>query len=171
MLMRVLGVDPGTRHLGWGVLEQTGTRVEHVAHGVIDADERKTLAERLVIIDDAFSIVVETHRPDVAAVESLFFAKDAQSAAKLGHARGVILLRLAKASLPIFEIAPARVKRAVAGGGMASKEQVARMMTAILRLAVQPRPDAADALANAFAHLTIAKFDEAVTASKRARLR
>jgi len=169
--MRVLGVDPGTRHLGWGVLQRIGTRVEHIAHGVIDADEKLTLAERLVIIDDAFSIVVATHRPDVAAVEGLFFAKDAQAAAKLGHARGVILLRLAKSSLPIYEMAPARVKRAVAGSGMATKDQVARMMTSILRLTSQPKADAADALANAFAHLTIAKFEEAVIASKRARAR
>ena len=169
--MRVIGVDPGTRHLGWGVIERLGTRVEHIAHGVIDANEKLTLAERLLIIDDAFTIVVATHRPDVAAVEGLFFAKDAQAAAKLGHARGVILLRLAKANLPIYEMAPARVKRAVAGSGMATKDQVARMMTSILRLATQPKPDAADALANAFAHLTIAKFEEAVNASKRARAR
>jgi crossover junction endodeoxyribonuclease RuvC len=80
--MRVLGVDPGSRHLGWGVLERVGTRVEHVAHGVIDVDLSGSFADRLVDIDDELAKVIEAHAPQVAAVEGLFFAKDAQSAAK-----------------------------------------------------------------------------------------
>lgn len=167
--MRVLGVDPGSRHLGWGVIERNGTRIEHVAHGVIDADESQPLAQRLVILDRGFLEVIVRYGPDVAAVESIFFAKDAQSAAKLGHARGVILLRLASGGVPIFEMAPARVKRAVVGAGLATKEQVSRVITSILRLPEAPRVDAADALANAFAHLTLAPFEEAVKASLAAR--
>lgn len=163
--MKVVGIDPGTRHLGWGVLEQQGTKISHVAHGVIDTDTNFGLGPRLVEIDDELTKVLAEHRPDVAAVESLFFAKDAQAAAKLGHARGVILLRLSRAQIPFVELPPARVKRAVVGGGLATKDQVARVITSLLRLDTQPRPDAADALANAFAHLTMAKFTEALAAA------
>lgn len=147
------------------MLEQEGTRIIHVAHGVIDTDTTAPLASRLVEIDDALQLVLEQHRPDVAAVEALFYAKDPQAAAKLGHARGVVLLRLARARLPVTEIAPARVKRAVVGGGLATKDQVARVITSLLRLPSPPRPDAADALANAFAHLTMSKFTEAMEAA------
>ncbi|MFO0618693.1 MAG: crossover junction endodeoxyribonuclease RuvC, partial [Polyangiaceae bacterium] len=95
--MRVIGIDPGTRHLGWGVLHREGTRIEHVAHGVIDTDESAPLAHRLVQIDDALSTILSTYAPAAAAVEALFYAKDAQAASKLGHARGIVLLRLARA--------------------------------------------------------------------------
>lgn len=165
--MLVIGIDPGSRHLGWGVLRRVGTKIEHVAHGVIDVDLDGTLAERLVEIDTALEIVIGEHRPDVGAVESLFFAKDAQSAAKLGHARGVVLLRLARAQIPIREYAPALVKRTVVGKGAADKRQVALVMTAILRLPKAPRPDAADALAVALTHMHVASFEAAVAASRR----
>jgi crossover junction endodeoxyribonuclease RuvC len=165
--MRVIGIDPGTRHLGWGVLSRTGTRIEHVAHGVIDTDEKAPLAERLVEIDTALEEVVARYAPEVGAVESLFFAKDAQSAAKLGHARGVVLLRLARASLPIHEYAPALVKRTIAGKGAADKKQVQMVVTAILRLGTPPRVDASDALAIALTHMHAARFNEALAASRR----
>lgn len=160
--MRVIGIDPGTRHLGWGVLHSVGTRVDHVAHGVIDTDERAPLASRLVEIDDALTLILAEYAPEAAAVEALFYAKDAQAAAKLGHARGVILLRLHRAAVAVHEYPPARVKRAIAGGGSASKEQVQRSVTAILRLATPPRVDAADALANAFTHISMAPYQEAL---------
>jgi crossover junction endodeoxyribonuclease RuvC len=165
--LRVIGIDPGTRHLGWGVLTRTGTRVEHVAHGVIDTDLDGSLAERLVEIDTELERVIREHAPDVGAVESIFFSKNANSAAKLGHARGVILLRLARAGMPIHEYAPTLVKRAVAGKGAADKKQVAMVMTAILRLAAPPRSDAADALAVALTHLHAANFQAMVAAAKR----
>jgi crossover junction endodeoxyribonuclease RuvC len=165
--MRVLGIDPGTRHLGWGVLARKGTRIEHVAHGVIDTDLDGTLAERLVEIDAALEQVIAEHAPEVAAVEGLFFHKDAQAAAKLGHARGVVLLRLAKSGLGIKEYAPALVKRTVAGKGAADKKQVAMVVTAVLRLPAPPRSDAADALAIALTHLHAARFEEALSASRR----
>ena len=165
--MLVIGIDPGTRHLGWGVLRRVGTKIEHVAHGVIDVDVEGSLADRLVEIDGALDAVLTEHRPEVGAVESLFFAKDAQSAAKLGHARGVVLLRLARQGLGIREYAPALVKRTVVGKGAADKRQVAMVMTAILRLPSPPRADAADALAVALTHLHVAGFEAAVARSTR----
>lgn len=160
--MRVLGIDPGTRHLGWGVVEREGTRLVHVAHGVIDTDTEQGLAPRLVEIDDALTAVIAEHRPEIGAIESLFFAKDAQSAAKLGHARGVVLLRLARAGLALHEYSPALVKRTIVGRGAADKRQVAMVITAMLRLPSAPRSDAADALAIACTHLQAAGYHAAV---------
>jgi crossover junction endodeoxyribonuclease RuvC len=149
----VLGLDPGTRNFGWGVVEKTGTRLTHVAHGVISVDEDLPLAERLVAIEKALVTIVATHAPNEASIESLFFAKDAQAAAKLGHARGVALLVCARSMLPSFEYAPARVKRTIAGAGRADKSQVAQMVRVILGLGEVPKADAADALAIALCHL------------------
>lgn len=149
----VLGLDPGTRNFGWGVIRRNGTRLAHVAHGVIAVDEELPLAERLVAIEKALVDIVGAHAPDEASIESLFFAKDAQAAAKLGHARGVALLVCARSLLPSFEYAPARVKRTVAGAGRAEKGQVAEMVRVILGLPVVPKADAADALAIALTHL------------------
>lgn len=163
--MRVLGIDPGTRHLGWGVVERIGTRLVHVAHGVIDTDTDQGLAPRLVEIDDGLTAVIEEHRPEVGVIESLFFAKDAQSAAKLGHARGVVLLRLSRAGLVLHEYPPALVKRTIVGRGAADKKQVALVVSALLRLDAPPRADAADALAVAVTHLQAAGFHDAMNAA------
>ena len=163
----MIGIDPGTRHLGWGVLTRTGTKIEHVAHGVIDTDLDGSLPDRLVEIDTELERVIREHAPDVGAVETIFFSKNANSAAKLGHARGVILLRLARAGMPIHEYAPTLVKRSVAGKGAADKKQVAMVMTAILRLSAAPRSDAADALAVALTHLHAANFQAMMAAAKR----
>jgi crossover junction endodeoxyribonuclease RuvC len=149
----VLGLDPGTRHFGWGVVAKDGSRLRHVAHGTIDTDTTGTIAERLVEIERALIEVVRAHAPELAAVEAIFFAKDAQAAAKLGHARGVALLVCARALLPIAEYPPARVKRTVAGGGRADKTQVAAMVRVLLGLRDVPQADAADALAIALTHL------------------
>jgi crossover junction endodeoxyribonuclease RuvC len=149
----VLGLDPGTRNFGWGIVRKNGTRLSHVAHGIIAVDEDLPLAERLVDIEKALISVVETHAPNEASIETLFFAKDAQAAAKLGHARGVALLVCARALLPSFEYAPARVKRTISGSGRAEKAQVAQMVRVILGLTEVPKADAADALAIALTHL------------------
>ncbi len=149
----VLGLDPGTRHFGWGVVERRGTRLIHVAHGIAHTDEKTSIATRLVAIEIALVDVLRVHGPDVASVEALFFAKDAQAAGKLGHARGVALLVCARAGLEVHEYAPARVKLAVAGHGRAEKAQVAQMVRVILGLPTAPKADAADALALAIAHL------------------
>jgi crossover junction endodeoxyribonuclease RuvC len=150
----VLGLDPGSRHFGWGVVRGEGTRLGHVAHGVIHPDLSTTFAERLVVIERELVAVIVAYAPKQASVEGLFFAKDAQAAAKLGHARGVALLVCARAGMTVAEYPPARVKRTIAGGGRADKKQVAQMVRVILRLNDPPPSDAADALALAVTHLS-----------------
>ena len=151
--MIVLGLDPGSRHFGWGVVERLGTRLLHRAHGVVHTDVNAPLGDRLVAIEAALVDVVRAHSPAEAAIESIFFDKSAQSAAKLGHARGVGLLVCARAGLSVAEYAPALVKRAVAGSGAAQKGQVAQMIRMLLGLREVPKADAADALAVAVTHL------------------
>jgi crossover junction endodeoxyribonuclease RuvC len=163
----VLGLDPGTRHFGWGLVERRGTRLVHHAHGVVHTDERESIAKRLVTIERALVEVLGAHAPRVASVETLFFAKDAQAAAKLGHARGVALLVCARAGLEVFEYPPARVKRAIAGSGRAEKSQVAQMIRVLLGLADVPAADAADALALAVTHLQHAQHLMALTAGMK----
>jgi crossover junction endodeoxyribonuclease RuvC len=140
-----IGIDPGTRHLGWGVIRAEGNQLTHVAHGVIDADAALSLARRLEVIDSALTEIIGRYRPEVGSVETLFFHRDPQAAAKLGHARGVVLLGLSRASVEVAEYAPAHVKLAVTGKGNADKRQVAHMVRALLALEGPPRSDAADA--------------------------
>lgn len=153
--MIAIGIDPGTRKLGWGVVSRTGNRLTHVAHGVIALDGSESIASRLVELEGQLSRVIQEHRPTVSSVESLFFNKDAQAAAKLGHARGVVLLCLARAGIPIAEYAPAKIKRTIAGNGQADKRQVALMVRAALALDSLPPVDASDALAIAMTHLRL----------------
>jgi crossover junction endodeoxyribonuclease RuvC len=160
--MIVIGIDPGTLHLGWGVLQSEGNRVTHLGHGVIDTPAKHSLAQRLVHIDSELEGVIRRYRPHVGSVESLFFHKDAQAAAKLGHARGVVLLQLARAGLEVVEYPPARVKSTVAGHGRAEKSQIVRMMQRLLALDVEPRSDAADALALAFTYVRRAPLERAL---------
>jgi len=169
--MLIVGIDPGTLHLGWGVIRSEGTRLVHVDHGVIHTNAKAELAGRLVEIDDGLEAMLREHRPEEGAVESLFFAKDAQAAAKLGHARGVALLRLVRASVAIHEYPPARVKRAIAGNGQADKHQVGMMVKAVLGLRELPQVDASDALAVAITHARYAKFDQVVRAGRVTRVR
>jgi crossover junction endodeoxyribonuclease RuvC len=149
----VLGLDPGTRHFGWGVVRRVGTRLSHVAHGVVSVADEGPLGERLVAIEAALDDVLRRFVPSEASIESMFFAKNASSAAKLGHARGVGLLVCARGGLEVSEYPPARVKLTVAGSGRAEKAQVAQMVRMMLGLTVIPKADAADALAIAITHL------------------
>lgn len=165
--MIALGIDPGTRRLGWGVVRAEGNRVCHVAHGVIAVDETLTLAKRLVLIDEQLAAVVSRYRPVVGSVETIFFNKDAQAAAKLGHARGIVLLGLARANIDVVEYPPAQVKRIVTGRGQADKRQVAMMIRALLRLDEVPPSDAADALALAVTHLRRAPIEQALRESQQ----
>ena len=162
-----LGLDPGTRHFGWGVVERRGTRLFHVAHGVVHTDEDEPIAVRLVTIERELVEVVRAHAPEVASVEAIFFAKDPQAAAKLGHARGVALLVCARAGLDVAEYPPARVKRTLAGSGRADKAQVAQMIRVVLGLAALPPSDAADALAVAVTHLQHAAITAGMKANPR----
>jgi crossover junction endodeoxyribonuclease RuvC len=160
-----LGIDPGTRRLGWGVVSRTGNRLVHVAHGVIALAGSESIADRLVELEGQLTQVIREHRPNVSSVESLFFNKDAQAAAKLGHARGVVLLCLAREGIPIAEYAPAKIKRTIAGTGQADKRQVALMVRAALALDAPPPSDAADALAIAMTHLRLGGLLSALTES------
>ncbi len=153
--MIALGIDPGTRNLGWGVVSRRGNRLAHVAHGVIRVGGQAALSGRLLAIAGELDRVIEAHAPDVGSVETIFFGKDASAAAKLGHARGVVLLCLERAGLTVCEHTPARVKRTVAGRGQADKRQVGMMVRAVLSLDELPPADASDALALAITQLRL----------------
>lgn len=155
-----LGIDPGTRLLGWGVVARDGNRMRHVAHGVLKLGSEAALPIRLQGIADGLNEVIRRFEPDVASVESIFFHKDPQAAAKLGHARGVVLLSMAQAGLEVAEYPPARVKRTITGRGQAEKKQVAMMIRALLSLDKVPPADAADALALAVTRLRIGVIAE-----------
>lgn len=159
---RILGVDPGTRVAGWGVVEVSGNQSRLVACGVVRT-RGDDIPQRLLQVRDALREVVAAHRPDVLAVERPFFGKNASSALAVGMARGVALLAAAEAGLDVHEYPPATVKRAVVGNGNASKEQVGRMVSLLLGLATVPEPaDATDALAVALADAHRAPLRDAV---------
>ena len=146
--MIVLGIDPGTAMTGYGLVERTGSRLRAVDYGCLETPAGMPLPERLLLIQDGLIDLVETHRPDLVAVERLFFNKNVQTAFAVGQARGVALLTAARYGLPVHEYGPHEVKLAVTGHGRAEKVQVQRMVQVVLGLAVLPRPDdAADALA------------------------
>lgn len=145
--MRILGVDPGSRLTGYGIIEQRGNLLAFVACGVIRAEKAKTMPERLLLIHRGLDEVIACHQPQQAAVEDIFTAVNPRSALKLGQARGVIILTLCRHGLPVAEYTPRMVKQAVAGYGQASKEQVQQMVRALLKLNANPSQDAADALA------------------------
>jgi crossover junction endodeoxyribonuclease RuvC len=151
--MRVLGIDPGSRRTGWGVVQLEGTRLRQIAAGTIAVQEKLALATRLRTIHAELERVIEAHAPEAVAVEEIFFAKYANAALKLGHARGVALLVAAQSELPVHEYPPAIVKRTVVGRGAADKVQVGRLVSALLGLKEPPEEDAADALAVAITHI------------------
>jgi crossover junction endodeoxyribonuclease RuvC len=150
----VLGVDPGTATTGYGVVARAGDgAVSLLECGVVRTEPNTPLAARLRVLFEGVGEVVERTEPDVVAVETAFYAKNARTALVLGHARGVILLAATLRGLPLAEYAPAEVKSAVAGTGRATKEQVQFMVQRLLRLREPPRPaDAADAVAVALTH-------------------
>ncbi|WP_431189990.1 crossover junction endodeoxyribonuclease RuvC [Desulfurivibrio dismutans] len=144
---RILGVDPGSRITGYGVIEQDGPRLRFISCGVLRVERYGSLAERIYRVHQGLGEVIMTHRPGKMAVEDVFVAGNPKAALKLGHARGVILLAAMQHGLPLAEFTPMMVKQAVAGYGRASKEQVQRMVRALLNLSASPSEDAADALA------------------------
>ncbi|WP_127104786.1 crossover junction endodeoxyribonuclease RuvC [Pararhodobacter zhoushanensis] len=150
--MRVLGIDPGLRNLGWGVIDVDGSRLRHVANGVLHSDGTQDLASRLLDLHRQLERVVRSQRPDCAAVEQTFVNKDAVATLKLGHARAIALLVPAQAGLTVGEYAPNAVKKAVVGVGKAAKVQVDHMVRMQLPGVVIDGPDAADALAVAICH-------------------
>ena len=150
--VRILGLDPGLRRTGWGVVTIEGARLTHVAHGVIKPDETADFAVRLLTLFEAICEVIETHRPDEAAVEETFVNTNASSTLKLGHARAACLIAPARAGLPVAEYAATVDKKSVVGTGAADKAQVGFMIRRLLPTAGDTTADAADALAVAIAH-------------------
>jgi crossover junction endodeoxyribonuclease RuvC len=150
--IRILGLDPGLRHTGWGVIACEGSRLVHVAHGVISPDQAAPFANRLLHLFEQICGVIETHRPDEAAVEEVFVNMNPSSTLKLGHARAASLIAPARAGLPVSEYATRAVKKAVVGTGTADKGQIGFMIRRLLPAAGDTSADSADALAVAIAH-------------------
>ena len=148
--MRILGIDPGLRCTGWGVIDFNQGRLQHIANGAIRPDPRASDADRLTAIYQGLSTVIVDTDPDIAAIEEIFVAKSARSALRLGMARGVGILACGTAQVMISEIAARAVKKAVVGTGGASKEQVQEMVVRLLQVRAE-NADAADALAIAIA--------------------
>lgn len=149
--MRVLGIDPGLRNLGWGIIDVQGSRLAHVANGICHS-AGDDLALRLLSLHAQLTEVIRIHRPETAAVEHTFVNKDGVATLKLGQARGIALLVPAQAGLPVGEYAPNAVKKTVVGVGHAAKTQVDHMVRMQLPGVVIAGPDAADALAVAICH-------------------
>ncbi len=150
--IRIMGIDPGLRNTGWGVIDSHGARLAFVACGTIRAETSRPLAQRLAAIHAALMEIIARHGPVEAAVEETFVNKDARATLKLGQARGIALLAPARAGLAVAEYAPNKVKKAVVGTGHADKRQVAAMVRMLLPRAEVDGPDAADALAVAICH-------------------
>jgi crossover junction endodeoxyribonuclease RuvC len=155
--MRVIGIDPGLRRTGWGVVDVDGSAIRHVANGVC-LSEGTELAARLNSLFAALTAVMRAHRPETAAVEQTFVNKDAAGTLKLGQARGIALLVPAQAGLAVAEYAPNAVKKVVVGVGHAEKAQVEHMVRLQLPGVEIAGPDAADALAIALCHAHHARF-------------
>jgi crossover junction endodeoxyribonuclease RuvC len=149
--MRIIGLDPGLRHTGWGVVLVEGNRLRHVADGAIHVKPTGTLAERLVGLFEGLDAVLAEYRPDEAAVEETFLNKNPGSTLRLGAARGVVLLAPAQRGLPVAEYSANLIKKAVVGVGHADKHQIETMVRMLLPGAVASA-DAADALAVAICH-------------------
>jgi crossover junction endodeoxyribonuclease RuvC len=148
----IIGLDPGLACTGWGVIAAEGNRLSHVANGQVRTDAKAALPARLVALEAALGAVIAAHAPDAAACEEVFLNENPQSTLKLGQARGVILLALAKSGLEIGEYAPRLVKKALVGTGAAEKAQVHAMVQRLLPAAKIAGADAADALAVAITH-------------------
>jgi crossover junction endodeoxyribonuclease RuvC len=155
--LRILGVDPGTRRCGYGVIEAVPGRLAYLECGVIDLGARAPLERRLAELQRELGALLVEHAPEAVAVEDLFHGVDARAALTLGHARGVVLACAGAASLAVHAYPPATVKRSVTGYGRAGKEQVGKVVQALLGLKRAPQADAADALAVAICHAHHAK--------------
>jgi crossover junction endodeoxyribonuclease RuvC len=151
-MVRLLGIDPGLRFTGWGIVEAEGNRLRHVADGVIATDSAESVPARLRVLHDALTGLLALHRPDEAAVEETYVNRNGAATLKLGYARGVALLAPALAGIPVAEYGAMAVKLAVVGTGGAAKEQVQMMVRRLLPGATIRRADAADALAVAICH-------------------
>lgn len=152
--MRALGIDPGTRRTGWGIVTVVDGVIRRIDSGVIAPSTKLPLEQRLIGIHSGLVEQIERYQPDAAAVEDIFFARHPQGALKLGHARGVALLAVAQKGVEVSSYPPAKVKRSIAGHGRADKGQINRLVTMLLRLGESPKEDESDALALSICHLT-----------------
>lgn len=157
--MLTLGLDPGTAITGYGLVRSDGNTTAAVEYGVITTPADQPLGRRLRLLYSAVSGLVQAFKPDEAVVEQLFFSRNVTTALAVGHARGVLLLALADAGVPVYEYTPAQVKQAIVGYGKGRKEQIQEMVRILLNLEVPPSPDdAADALALAITHINGARM-------------
>lgn len=159
--MRILGVDPGTLCCGYGIVEEEDSRLFYVTSGGIKVSSKIALPVRLKAIYEGIEEVIRKHRPEVMAIENLFFAKNVQAALKLGQSKGVAILAAVKVGIPVFEYTPLEVKQSVVGYGTAEKKQVQHMVKNLLGLKNLPQsPDLADALALAICHIHAYRMKE-----------
>jgi crossover junction endodeoxyribonuclease RuvC len=166
--VRILGVDPGSRLTGFGVIDIENGQARYVTSGCIRLPDGP-LAERLKVIFESMTELVATHRPSIMAVERVFMHRNADSALKLGHARGAAICAGVTQALEIVEYTPAEIKQAVVGRGNAAKAQVQHMVCVLLKLPASPQADAADALAAALCHGHQQPYAAALAGSQRAR--
>lgn len=166
--MRVLGLDPGSRRTGYGLVARQGGRIECVVHGTIRTSECASLAERLATIATAVAGLLDEHAPDAVVVEEAFYHRNVRSTLVLGHVRGALLVTAAQRGIAVAEYSPRTIKLGVTGWGAAPKEQVAAMVQRLLGLARRPEADAADALAGALCHLSRPAAARAVDRARRA---
>ncbi len=155
---RIIGIDPGSRYTGYGLVERRGSEFVHIASGRINATSGDDFASRLALIYRGLTTILGDHRADEAAIETVFTAHNVRSTIKLGQARGVALLALNHADLPIDEYSPSKVKKTVVGHGRATKQQVIDMIRMRLNLGGTIAEDAADALAIALCHGQVVDF-------------
>ena len=151
--MRVLGIDPGSRITGYGIVDKQGNRLVHVDNGAIFTDKSPDFAGRLKLIFDGLTEVIAEYQPDEVAIENIFFSTNVQSALKLGQARGAAIVAAVHAGLPVAEYTALQVKQAVVGQGRAEKSQVQKMLKVLLGLPEIAQEDASDALAVAICHI------------------
>ena len=172
MVIRIIGIDPGLRRTGWGIIESSGTRLSYIACGTVTSDAAEALCQRLAALFAGLDAVLIRWQPHEAAVEETFVNRDAHATLKLGQARGIALLAPARAGLPVAEYAPNLVKKTVTGSGHAEKAQIRAMIGYLLPKASPDSDDAADALAIAIAHSQhrqAAALKRAVLASQPAK--
>lgn len=159
---KIIGIDPGSIALGYGIITTDGRNASYVASGVVSPPSGAPLPDRLRCIYQTLTEIVRSHRPDDMVVEKIFFAKGVKSALNLGHARGIVLLAGASENVPIHECTALQVKKAVVGYGRAEKSQVQEMVKLILGIKGSLYPDSADALALALCYMNALKFNESV---------
>jgi crossover junction endodeoxyribonuclease RuvC len=150
--MRILGIDPGSRKTGYGLIEHSNNKSRHLDSGFIRLNEKETLIDRLLILSMELEKIIDRLNPNCGAIEKIFYSKNAQSALSLAHARGVILLKFSEKQLPIHEYQALKVKQTVVGAGRADKGQIKHMVKILLKINDSLQEDQADALAVALTH-------------------